>query len=100
MNAIIDWIKILPTSIQIAVASIIIGATAVYAHETRYMTVSDFTKSYILDLKQAIREIVRTLESEDLSERERAMLENDLEALLDELCYEAPEDRLCAMLED
>ena len=100
MSTLLEWLKMLPASVQIAIASIIVGATAVYAHETRYMTVSDFTKSYILDLKQAIREIVRTLESEELSERERAMLESDLEALLDELCYEAPEDRLCAMLED
>ena len=95
MKVIIDFLKLIPVPIQIALASMIIGGTAFAGLETRYMTVSDFTKSYVLDLKSAIREIIRELENPDLTERERTWLEQELETLLDELCYEKPDDPLC-----
>jgi hypothetical protein len=80
---------------QIAIVCLIIGGVAFAGLETRYMTVSDFTKSYVLDLKKIIREIEYDLRDLDLTERERRDLEMELEELIDELCYEKPEDRLC-----
>jgi hypothetical protein len=95
MNFLLDFIKLIPVSLQVAIASMVIGGAAVYGAESRYMTVSDFTKSYVLDLKKSIREIMRTLDDEMLTDLEREWLEIELEELIDELCYEAPEDRLC-----
>ena len=95
MQALLDVLKLIPVSVQIAVASMVIGGAAFAGLEVRYMTVSDFTKSYVLDLKREIREIWAELEREDLTERERQWLQDELESLLDELCYETPGDRLC-----
>ena len=95
MNAILNFIKLVPAPVQIAVASMVIGGAAFAGLETRYMTVSDFTKSYVLDLKKLIREIERDLEELTLTERERRIMEMELEELIDELCYEKPSDRIC-----
>jgi hypothetical protein len=95
MNFFIDLVKLIPVPVQIAVVSMVLGGVAFAGLETRYMTVSDFTKSYVLDLKKAIREIEYVLREEDLTERERRDLEMELEELIDELCYEKPDDRLC-----
>jgi hypothetical protein len=95
VKLILDVIKLIPVPIQITIAAIIIGIGVAYAHETRYMTVSDYTKSYVLDLKSAIREIMKELDDPNLTERERIWLEGQLEELIDELCYEKPDDRLC-----
>ena len=95
----IEWLKMLPTSVQVAVAGILLGITAVYAHETRYMTIDQFTKSYILDLKSIIRDLEKELREEDLTPRERELIEDEIDSLIDELCYENPKDRLCHELE-
>jgi hypothetical protein len=95
MKLLLDLIKLIPGQVQIAIVCLIIGGVAFAGLETRYMTVSDFTKSYVLDLKKIIREIEYDLRDLDLTERERRDLEMELEELIDELCYEKPEDRLC-----
>ena len=99
MKILLDFIKLIPAPVQIAVASMVIGGVAFAGLETRYMTVSDYTKSYVLDLKSAIREIMGQLDDPDLSDREREWLEMELESLIDELCYEMPDDRLCKLEE-
>lgn len=95
MKIILDFIKLIPVPVQIAVASMVIGGVAFAGLETRYMTVSDFTKSYVLDLKKLIRDLSQDLEDPNLSDRERRWIQEELESLLDELCYEKPNDRLC-----
>ena len=96
MAKLIELLGMLPSSVQIVIASLFVGGGAVAGLEARYMTVSDFTKSYVLDLKAEIRAIKNELKAEDLTDRERESLEEELEELIDELCYENPEDRYCA----
>ena len=95
MQGLIDLIKLVPIPVQIAVAGMLLGGAAFAGLETRYVNASQFEKSYILNLKSAIREIMRELDESELSDRERTWLEEELEALIDELCYETPDDRLC-----
>lgn len=95
MKIILDVIKLIPVPVQIAIAGIVIGAATVYGAESRYMTVSDFTKSYVLDLKKMIREIRKDLKDETLTDREREHLQAEIEELMDELCYEKPDDLWC-----
>ena len=85
----------LPTGIKTTVALVAVGGAATFAAESRYMTVADFTKSYVLNLKSEIRDIRKELRDADLSEREREVLEDLLDELIDELCYEMPNDNLC-----
>ena len=94
MSKLIELLNLLPKSVQIAIAGLIIGGAAFAGHEVRYMTVADFTKSYILDLKREIRSLKKDIE-ETNSEEVRSMLREELEQLLDELCYELPEDWMC-----
>jgi len=94
MQWMIELLAVIPKSVQIVVASILLGAGAVSGLETRYMTVSDFTKSYVLDLKAAIRDLRNDLQVAQ-SDRERAWLREQIELLLDELCYEMPSDPYC-----
>jgi len=63
--------------------------------EIRYMTVADFTKSYVLDLKSEIRELKDDLKKAD-SDGERRQIQKDIDALIDELCEERPNDPLCS----
>jgi hypothetical protein len=100
MKGILDFIKLLPTPIQMVLAALLLGVTLAYAHESRYMTVSDFTKSYVLDLKVLIRDLSKDLADPELTEREREWIEEEIESLTDELCYEMPDDRLCKEEED
>lgn len=95
MGQIIELLKLIPKPVQVVIAALLLGAGFAYAHEVRYMTVADFTKSYVLDLKKIIRELKNELHDEDLSDRDRLNLEMDIEELIDELCYENPNDRLC-----
>jgi hypothetical protein len=95
MKFILDAVNLLPKPVQLTIAGILIGGMAFAGIETRYMTVSDFTKSYVLDLKKVIREIEYDLQRLELTDRERHDLEMELEELIDELCYEKPDDRLC-----
>jgi hypothetical protein len=92
---ILDFLKLIPVPIQICIASLVIGGVAFAGLESRYMTVADYTKSYVLDLKALIRDLKNDLRDEDLTPREREWIEADLQSLLDELCYERPDDRLC-----
>lgn len=96
----LDCLKLIPVPVQIAVASMVIGGVAFAGLETRYMTVSDFTKSYILDLKKLIRDLEQDLEDENLTDRERDWIEEELESLIDELCFENPNDRTCRRYQD
>lgn len=95
MNAIIELIKLVPRSVQIALVGILIGGLAFAGHEMRYMTVADFTKSYVLEIKEAIRSLRRDLRDEDLSDRDREAIKEDIEQLIDELCYEVQDDPYC-----
>ncbi len=95
MSSLLDALKLIPKPMQIAIAGIVIGIGAVYAHESRYMTVGQFTKSYLLDLKAEIRETKKDLSNPDLPARVREMLQANLEAMLDDLCYELPSDPYC-----
>src|SRR5210317_1844656 len=95
MTNLLELLKLIPVQAQVAIVCLLIGGLSFAGLETRYMTVSDFTKSYVLDLKKVIREIEIILREEELTERERRDLELELEELIDELCYETPEDRKC-----
>jgi uncharacterized protein YebE (UPF0316 family) len=95
MKGILDFIKLLPGPIQITVAAVIVGMSVTWALESRYMTVSDFTKSYVLDLKSLIRELNKDLADPELTDREREWIEEQIEVLMDDLCYENPNDLMC-----
>jgi hypothetical protein len=95
MKGLIDWIKLLPTPVQIAVVCLVLGTALAYAHESRYMTVDQFTKSYVLDLKREIRELEMLLRDPELDEQTRTILFEQLERMIDELCYEMPDDPYC-----
>jgi hypothetical protein len=92
---IIDLLKQLPTAVQICAVSVLLGGAVVYAAESRYMTVGQYTKSYVLDLKAEIRAIRNELERDEADPGTEELLEEQLEALLDELCYEVPNDPYC-----
>lgn len=92
--AAVDLIALLPKPVAIAVASIVIGAGGVYGLETRYITASDFHKSYVLSLKSEIRALRKEIRDET-DERMADRLREELAALIDELCLEAPQDREC-----
>lgn len=100
MKILLDLINLIPKELQIGIACLVIGGVAFAGLETRYMTVSDYTKSYVLDLKKAIREIQNDLRSLDLTERERLHLEMELQELIDELCYERPDDKIYCDFDD
>jgi hypothetical protein len=53
-----------------------------------------------LDLKVLIRDLSKDLADPELTEREREWIEEEIESLTDELCYEMPDDRLCKEEED
>ncbi len=95
MNALLQLFSVIPTSVQVVIASVAIGGAGVYAHEARYMTVSDYTKSYVLDLKREIRSIQNELNEAGIDPGLYRMLSEQLEELLDELCYERPDDPYC-----
>ena len=89
----IEILSFIPKPIQLGVLGLIVGGAGFLGMESRYVNSSQFTKSYILNLKQAIR---KELHAEDLTEREKERLEDDLAELIDELCYETNNnDRLC-----
>jgi len=95
MKALLDFLRLVPVPVQIAIAGIVLGGAAFAGHEVRYMTVSDFTKSYVLDLKREIRELQKELADPDLLPRVREMLIEQLDDMVDELCYEVPDDPYC-----
>lgn len=95
MSVMLGLLDAVPASVKGGIALLLLGGMGVFGAESRYMTVDDFTKSYILDLKAEIREIQKELRFEELTEREKLWLEEQLEALLDELCYEVPDDPYC-----
>ena len=84
----------IPKPIAAGLACIIVGVGGTYAHEARYMTVGQYTKSYVLDLKQYIRDLRKDLREAE-SDGERDRIREELERALDELCYEIPDDPLC-----
>jgi hypothetical protein len=92
---ILDLLKMIPVQVQVVIVSLLLGGALVYAAESRYVSMDRFTKAYVLDLKKAIREVEYILRDEVLTDRERRDLEMELEELIDELCFEAPEDRKC-----
>jgi len=91
----LDILKLIPKPIQLTIAGILLGGMAFAGHETRYMTVGDYTKSYVLDLKSEIREIRKDLATPELPQEVKDILLESLEALLDDLCYEVPDDPYC-----
>lgn len=95
MKALIDFLKLIPRPMQIAIAGMVLGGAAFAGHEIRYMTVADYTKSYILELKSEIRELERELRRSDIDPGYRQVLAEQLERMIDELCYELPDDPYC-----
>lgn len=76
------------------VQMMVFGGLLVAYGEARFMTVDDFTKSYVLDLKREIRELRKDLK-EAQTDRERDNIRDQIEVLLDDLCYELPNDPYC-----
>ncbi len=95
MTWLVDILKLCPTWAQIAVIALVVGVGGAWAHEARYMTVDQYTKSYVLDLKSEIRQIEKDLGRESISEDAKEILREQLEFMLDELCYEVPDDPYC-----
>lgn len=95
MNKVLELLGMMPRPVQIAIAGLLFGGIAFAAHEQRYMTVDQFTKSYVLALKSEIRNIKIDLADANLDARVRAVLVEQLAAMLDDLCYEMPEDVYC-----
>lgn len=95
MKAFVELINMMPRAVQLTIAGILFGGLAFAGHEIRYMTVADFTKSYVLDLKGAIRETRKDLRDPELPDQVREILIENLAAMIDELCYELPSDREC-----
>ncbi len=93
--AVTDLLAFLPKSVALTIAAMVLGAGTLAGLESRYVTQSDFHKSYVLQLKREIRELRKELAEESDPER-IADLEYDLAELIDELCIEAPEDRECS----
>ena len=84
----LELLSLVPKSVQVVVASAALGGGAVLGMEWRYVTSSDFRKSYILDLRGEIREIGRDLQNPDISEDAKELLREQLERLIDDLCFE------------
>ena len=95
MTKFIELIGLLPKYAQVLIVGLLVGGVGFAAHEERYMTVGQFTKSYVLDLKRSIREIESDLRDQSLDDRTRKILQEQLELLLDDLCYELPNDPSC-----
>ena len=57
--SVLDVLSLLPKSVAISLASIILGAGAFAGMEMRYVSSDRFQKSYVLQLKAAIREVRR-----------------------------------------
>jgi hypothetical protein len=95
MNKILEILGLLPKAVQVAIAGMLFGGIAFAAHEQRYMTVGQYTKSYVLDLKREIRNIEKDLADSDLPARVRDVLKEQLDQMIDELCYEIPDDPYC-----
>ena len=91
----IDLLKLIPAQVQILVVGVVLGGAAFAGAESRYLTVSQFEKSYILEIKAEIRALRRELRDDTLTEREIEMLEDYLQELIAELCYEQPDDTEC-----
>lgn len=92
--AVTDILTFLPKTVALSIASIIVGASAFAGMEMRYVSASQFQKSYVLQLKREIRELrheIAETDDPDLVDR----LEDYLEELIDELCLENPDDREC-----
>ncbi len=84
----------IPKPVAISIACIVIGGAGTFAHEVRYMTVADFTKSYILDLKREIRENRNDL-ADTNDPAARRIIQEIIDMLVDELCFEVPNDPYC-----
>lgn len=95
MSEFLKLLAVIPSSVRVVIVAVVLGIGIAYAHETRYMTVSDFTKSYVLDLKKTIRELNYELRRPDLTPRERIFLEEQIANYVAELCYEMPSDPQC-----
>mgnify|MGYP001825919104 CR=1 FL=1 len=81
-------LELIPESLRIPIVCVILGGGGVAYAEARYMTVSDFTKSYVLDLKAEIRALERELRRDGLDPEYVAMLREQLASMIAELCYE------------
>jgi len=95
MTKLLELLNLMPRAVQIAVAGILLGGLAFAGHEVRYMTVGQFTKSYVLDLKSEIRALQRELSNPDIDARTKQILREQLDQMTDELCYEVPDDPYC-----
>jgi len=95
MASFMDLLAVIPKSVQVVIASGALGGIGYAAHEVRYMTVSDYMRGYLLELKSEIRQLKKDVERESIDPEVRDVLEDQLFALLDELCLELPDDPYC-----
>lgn len=87
-------LELIPQSYRLPIILVLSGVGLAYGHEIRYVTASDFTKSYVLNLRGEIRELRKELrEAATASEKER--IQEQIDAMIDELCYEVPTDSYC-----
>jgi len=89
-----DLLNMIPQPVRMTLAALLLGILAVAGADQRYMTVDTYMKGYILDLKEAIRELRRQLDRAE-TETERQSIQRDIDELIDELCYEKPDDSYC-----
>ena len=89
-----NLLNFVPKPVAAGVVIFVLGGGAVVGMEMRYMTVAEFTKSYVLDLKSEIRDLRDDLKDAE-TERERRLIQEDIDRLIDELCEERPDDRMC-----
>lgn len=92
----VSLLSFLPKSVTLTIVAVLVGGLGFAGHEIRYMTVADFTKSYVLDIKNTIRSLRLDLRNAE-TDRERALIQADIDELIDELCYERPRDPMCAI---
>lgn len=91
MSTVEGILGFMPKSVRLMAIGAIAALAAGAAAESRYMKISDFTKSYILDLRSDIRAIKKDIEATQ-DDAARKVLEEQLERMLDDLCLETRGD--------
>jgi hypothetical protein len=94
-NLLSKLLEFIPKSAQVVIASLFVGGLSFAGMDARYMTVSDFTKSFVLDLKSEIRSLSKDIRDPELPEDVKEFMRDQLEELIDELCYQNPDDPYC-----
>lgn len=90
----IEFLKSIPVTIQIAVGGIILGVGGLVAADSRYVLASLYDKSFVLQSAAAVRELRKELRiAEDQEDID--LIREEIEQILDDMCYEAPDHAYC-----